>query len=275
MAYVSSGGKKPVQIHYQVTGDSGPAVVLVHGLGLSSRFWFDMPETLANEPERPRRIIAIDNRGTGRSDRPLGLWTTGVMADDVARVLDHAKVDSACVVGVSMGGMIAQSLALRHPSRVRGLVLLVTTAGFLTGALPRVSAVAQLCSLPFRGRNAGRNLARLLLPESKLPRAREIFRHWPSAMHEERPVPKTFAAHLFAASTHFASPKLEKIACPAIVVAGKHDRLVPPRNSEVLARRIPGAELEVIDDASHGLFADDPDLVQRMLTRLEAKLERQ
>ena len=273
MAYVSSGGKKPVRIHYTVTGDSGPAVVLVHGLGLSSRFWFDTPDSLANEPSWPRRVITIDNRGTGQSDRPVGVWSTGAMADDVARVLDDAQIESASVVGVSMGGMIAQRVALRHPARVRGLVLLVTTAGFLTGSLPRVSAVAQLLSLPFRGRNAPKNLARLLLPESKMPRAKEIFRHWPKAMKEEAPARRTFVAHFFAASTHLASPSLPKISCPAIVVAGRHDALIPLRNAEVLARRIPRAELEIVEDASHGLFADDPDLVRRMVSRLESKLD--
>ena len=106
------------RIHYTEHGTRGrgPAVVLIQGLGLSSRFWFDVPELLAHDPHGPRYVLAIDNRGTGRSDKPRRLWTMGTMADDVVAVLDHAGVESAFVVGISMGGMIAQHVALRHPS---------------------------------------------------------------------------------------------------------------------------------------------------------------
>ena len=132
------------RIHYTVHGDRrGTPVVLLQGLGLSSRFWFDVPELLSEDAETPRRVIAVDNRGTGRSDKPRTPWTMSTMADDVAAVLDDAGVEGAFVVGISMGGMIAQHVALRHPTRVKGLVLLATTAGFLMGALPEAKALAR------------------------------------------------------------------------------------------------------------------------------------
>src|SRR6478672_59781 len=96
---------KGVRIHYSVTGPrSGAPVVLLQGLGLSSRFWFDIPNLLAADG---RRVLAIDNRGTGKSDKPRRPWTMRAMADDVARVLDAEEIDAAYVVGISMGGMIA------------------------------------------------------------------------------------------------------------------------------------------------------------------------
>jgi 3-oxoadipate enol-lactonase len=269
-------------IHYSVHGAPGsrgthgtrPAVVLVQGLGLSSRFWFDVPDLLASDPARPRHVLALDNRGTGRSGKPSGVWTMGTMADDVVAVLDHAGVDAAFVVGISMGGMIAQHVALRHPSRVRGLVLIATTSGFLLGALPEAAALARLLSIPLGGPRAAKNLARLLLPESKWPRAREIFRDWPTAMRDDPTTPGTFAAHLFAASTHLVTRRLRTIRCPAVVVAGEHDVLVPLRNAQVLAREIPGAELEVVADTGHAVFAEDRDLVRRMVVRLEKSIEK-
>src|SRR4051812_16527925 len=90
------------QIHYTVRGERGrgPAVVLVQGLGLSSRFWFDVPDLLANDPGAPRYVLAIDNRGTGGSDKPRRPWMMGTMADDVVAVLDHAGVESAFIVGI-------------------------------------------------------------------------------------------------------------------------------------------------------------------------------
>lgn len=269
MPFAPSRGRSPVRIHYALHGDRGPVVVLLHGLGLSSRFWFDVPALLAGDPAAPRRVLTVDNRGTGRSDKPLRPWSMRAMADDVVDVLDHAGVEEAVVVGLSMGGMIAQHVAIRHPARVRGLVLLATTAGFLTGALPEARALARLLTLPLGGPRAGVNLVRLLLPESRWAEGRELFREWPRAMREDPTTPATFAAHFLAASTHFAAPRLGRIRCPAVVVAGRHDPLVPLRNAEVLARRIPQAELEILEDAGHAVFAGDPDLVRRMVDRLE------
>ena len=268
---LSRGGTR---IHYTLHGKEGPAVVLLQGLGLSSRFWFDIPEMLAHDPHGPRRVVAIDNRGTGRSDKPRRLWRMGTMADDVVAVLDHAGIDQAFVVGISMGGMIAQHCALRHPDRVRGLVLIATTPGFIMGALPEARALGQLLSLPFNRRGAPQALVRLLLPESKWHRAREIFRDWPNAMKDDPTAPHTFAAHFFAASTHMVAPRLGRIRCPAVVVAGAHDRLIPLKNAQVLARRIPRAELQVIEESAHAVFADDRDLVRRMLVRLERSIEK-
>jgi 3-oxoadipate enol-lactonase len=273
MPFAPSNG---VRIHYTVRGERGPlpAVVLIQGLGLSSRFWFDVPDMLAGDSATPRFVLAIDNRGTGGSDKPRRLWTMGTMADDVIAVLDHAGVEEAFIVGISMGGMIAQHVALRHPTRVRGLVLLATTAGFVMGALPEIAALKRLLSLPLGGPRAATNLTRLLLPESKWSRSREIFRDWPSAMRDDPTVPHTFAAHLFAASTHLVTRKLRHIGCPVIVVAGSHDALIPLRNAEVLAKLIPGAELEVVAETGHAVFADDRDLVRRMVVRLERSIER-
>lgn len=267
---------KGARIHYTVHGvaGKGPAVVLLQGLGLSSRFWFDVPTLLASDPQKPRHVLAIDNRGTGRSDKPRRLWRMGTMADDVIAVLDHAGVEAAFIVGISMGGMIAQHVALRHPSRVRGLVLLATTAGFLLGALPEAAALSRLLSLPFGGPRAANNLTRLLLPESKWPRAREIFRDWPSAMRDDPTAPHTFAAHLFAASTHLVTRRLKHIECPAVVVAGSHDALIPLRNAQVLAAKLPNAELEVVAETGHALFVEDRDLVRRMVARLETSIEK-
>jgi 3-oxoadipate enol-lactonase len=266
---------RSARIHYTVHGDpKGTPVVLLHGLGLSSRFWFDIPATLADDPQQPRRVLAIDNRGTGKSDKSRGPWTMATMADDVVAVLDDAGIDSAFIVGISMGGMIAQQVALRHPKRVRGLVLLATTAGFLMGGLPEAAALARFVSLPLGGKRAARNLVRLLLPPSKWGRAREIFRDWPHAMRDDPTTPATFAAHLFAASTHLVTRRLSAIECSVVVVAGKHDQLIPLKNAHVLAKRIRRAELEVIEDAGHAVFAEDRELVRRMVQRLERSIER-
>src|SRR4249920_1609165 len=123
-----------VKIHWESHGgiERGPAVVLVQGLGLSSRFWFDQPQRLSKK----RRVITLDNRGTGRSDKPRRPYRLPQMADDVARVIRDANAGPAIVVGISMGGMIAQHVAMRHPRDVKALVLLATTPGLPHATLP-------------------------------------------------------------------------------------------------------------------------------------------
>lgn len=265
------------RIHYEVTEPpaSAPArgdVVLLQGLGLSSRFWFDMPERLASDPRGPWRVVVVDNRGTGRSDRPRGPYRITRMADDVAACLDAANVARADVVGISMGGMIAQEVALRHPARTSGLVLLATTPGLPHGRPPRPRALASLVGLALTKPGVpARALPRLLLPASQLHRARELFARWPGAMRAHPVTPRAFLAQLAAAAAHTTGFALHRIRCPTVVVTGADDVLVPPANSRVLAACIPGAHLEVLPGVAHGIPLLDEDVVARALAGLRER----
>ena len=145
MAFAASSGG--TRIYYDVLGADGPHVVLIQGLGLSSTFWFDLPRRLTVEGASPCRVVVVDNRGVGRSDRPWGPYRMGQLADDVAAVLDAAGVARAFVVGISLGGMIAQHVALRHPGRVAGLGLLATTPGLPYGVIPPAATLWALLRL--------------------------------------------------------------------------------------------------------------------------------
>lgn len=261
----------PSAIHYaEVGAPSAPrAVVLIQGLGLSSRFWFDVPDRLASDPERPRRVFAVDNRGTGKSPRPRAPFSLGDLADDVARVLDHAGVERATVVGISMGGMIAQHVALRHPGRVSGLVLMATTPGFVFGELPRARALGRLLTLPLRRKDRAGALGRVLLPRSRWGRAREILRDHNQAMITDAPSGRTFALHVLAAARHLTAPRLSEVRCPTRVIAGAEDELIPAGNARAIASRIPGARLDVLDDVGHAIFVEDRDLVVRAVRDVE------
>ena len=107
-----------IDIYYEEHGHGDP-LLLIMGLAADSVAWmFQLPDFSEHY-----RTIVFDNRGVGRSSKPAGLYTIAQMAADAAGLLDHLKIERALVVGVSMGGMIAQELALRHPKKVRGLVL--------------------------------------------------------------------------------------------------------------------------------------------------------
>ena len=267
-----------VRIHYEVRSETkdaaSPAVVLVQGLGLSSRFWFDMPERLARGA-KARRLIVLDNRGVGRSDKPRGPYRMATLADDVAAVLDASGTDRAIVVGISLGGMIAQHVALRHPGRVAGLVLLATTAGLPHARLPKARAVATLVGLPIVGRfrpaaQVGRALARLLLAEKDVPRAGELLSQWPAAMRAEPMLPRSYFAQLAAVATHSTGSRLKRLACPTVVVTGDEDILIPASNSRMLAKLVPGAYLDVVPSCGHAIPASDPECIERALGRLSA-----
>ncbi|HEY3821251.1 MAG TPA: alpha/beta fold hydrolase [Polyangiaceae bacterium] len=276
MAFASGPGG--ARIYYEVRsepeGASARAVVLVQGLGLSSRFWFDLPERLA-AGAKPRRVVVLDNRGVGRSDKPRGPYRMATLADDVAAVLQAAGIEKAVVVGISLGGMIAQHVALRHPDRVAGLVLLATTAGVPHARLPTARALATLLGLPVVGRfrppaQVGRALARLLLAEKDVPRASELLARWPAAMRAEPMAPASYFAQLAAVMTHSTGSRLRRIACPTVVVTGDEDVLIPQHNSRLLARLVPGAHLDVVRSCGHAIPTSDPECIERALVKLSA-----
>lgn len=261
-----------VRIHYETHGAGTPSVVLIQGLGLPASLWFDVPSRLAGAAD-PWHVVTPNHRGVGRSDRPFGLYTMGVMADDVAAVLDHAGVDRAYIVGLSLGGMVAQHLALRHASRVAGLVLMATTAGFPHVLPPNPLNLLNFLSLPLSGRLHRKqldcSLARLLLAERDVARSDELLAGWPEALRDRPTGVGAYLAHFGAVLGHSTGWRLGRIACPTVVVTGDDDALLPHHNSRWIARRVPGAHLEVVP-GGHILPASDPEVVPRALARVRA-----
>jgi 3-oxoadipate enol-lactonase len=262
-------GYAGARIYYEVHGTEGPHVVLLQGLGLSSRLWFDIPRRLAVDAHEPYRAIILDNRGTGRSARPRGRYRVPHMADDVAAVLDAAGASNAFVVGISMGGMIAQEVALRHRLRVRGLALLATSAGLPHVRLPRLRTIATLLALPIlRPQDPRPALAELLLSQAHRARALELLAEWPAAMFAEPTPTRAVFAQMTGVFGHSTGFRLRQLSCPTVVVTGADDALVPASNSRILAQKIRGAELEVIPDCGHGITVTHAEVVQRALARL-------
>ena len=115
-----------VSLYYESTGDGPPPVLLIMGLGMNATGWWRTIPELAGAG---LRVLAFDNRGVGRSDSAPGPYTIAMMADDAVAILDAAGIDRAHVYGISLGGMIAQAVALEHPDRLERLVLGATTPG--------------------------------------------------------------------------------------------------------------------------------------------------
>jgi len=260
-------GRRDARIYYEVHGDQGPWVVLLMGLGASSRLWLDYPARLAAH-SAPYRVITIDNRGTGQSDAPRGPYWMPEMADDAARVMDAAGAERAFVVGVSMGGMIAQHVALRHGARLDGLVLVSTTPGIPYGALPTPRALRALFAYGLGRSSRSDVLADLILAPSQRHRAHEVHELLAPVLDGDSTRRDAFLAQFIGCLLHSTTRRLHRIKVPTIVVTGEDDIVIRPRNSRILASRIPHAILEVIANAGHGAPFTDPLVIPRALARL-------
>lgn len=241
-----------VRISWEATGTGSP-VLLIHGLGYARWGWEPLVAGLGTR----HRVIAFDNRGIGASDVPPGPYAVADMATDALAVLDAAGVGRAHVVGTSLGGMVAQELAVTAPDRVERLVLLCTTPGFST-ALPLPEAtrrlMAEATTLP--PAEALRRFVENALGERPDPAIVErILAHRLAAPQD----PAGWAAQAAAGAAFQLGDRGSRIVAPTLLVTGSADRVVDPRSSEVLAGLIPAARLEVLPGAGHLFFWERPD----------------
>ncbi|MGH7914894.1 MAG: alpha/beta fold hydrolase [Candidatus Binataceae bacterium] len=244
-----------VELAYVLRGNGAP-LVMIHGAqGDQSMFAYLASECAANF-----RVLTFDQRGSGLSEKPDIDYSVAMLADDTAALMDHVGFSPAHVVGVSMGGMIAQELALRHPRKVRSLVLGCTTAGGPKAIQTEGNALAAAYSTrPMSAEERGTALAQAVYSKGHLVRHPEII----AAMIEarrQRPIDPIALGHrMKALSDHDTYDRLPQITCPTLVITGKEDALIPWENSRLLAERIPGATLEILDPAGHCFWLEQPE----------------
>jgi 3-oxoadipate enol-lactonase len=230
---------------------AGTPVLLVMGLGYPGAMWYRLLPYLTDG----YRTIALDNRGVGATGVPPGPYSIEQMADDAVCVLDAAGVGAAHVVGASMGGFIAQEIALRHPGRVRSLVLGCTNTNDAEAVLPDPGAIAMLTA---RASMTPREAAYAARPFVYAPDTPDEVVDEDIAVRLRQPTtPAGYTNQLQAAMAHRGTyERLPQIGVPTLVVHGTIDRLVNPANAAVLAGRIPGARLVMVEGASHIFLSD-------------------
>lgn len=252
-------------LHWQTTGDGEP-VLLIMGLGLSGGAWWRTVPVLAQR----LRVITFDNRGVGRSRAFSYAYTTAAMADDAATVLDAVGVERAHVYGISLGGMVAQVLALRHPERVRSLVLGATSPGGPRAVRPTAEVTAFFRRRP---RMAPEEAAWESVPINYGPRCRaEHFERIEEDVAQRLAYPfseRAYRAQLFAAAWHNCLGALSRITVPTLVVHGALDRVVPAANAHLMAERIPGARLRILEGVGH-LYPTEEPSADRQIARFLA-----
>lgn len=239
------------RIHFEVSG-SGPPIVLVGGKtsSIDGAWWRYIP-ALAQR----LKVVAFDNRGAGKSDKPKTPYTTALMADDALAVLHAAGENSAHWFGLSLGGMILQQLALHHPEAVRSLILAATQCGRDAG--PRAAAPPALAAdTPLR-RYANLYDARFLREHADWVEE--------DAKHFGKLPLHAIVSQDQAGGTHDVCAELGNIRQPVLVLHGRQDRIVPLERGEDLARRLPNARLEVLDPAGHQVHSEHFETILRLV----------
>jgi 3-oxoadipate enol-lactonase len=239
MPYAAING---LDLYYERAG-AGPPLLFISGTGGDLRV---QPNVFASPLAKAFDLLAYDQRGLGRTEKPAGPYSMAQYADDAAALLDHLGWGEALVVGVSFGGMVAQEFVLRHPRRVKRLVLACTSPGGAGGASYPFHEIEHL---------KGEARARFLMPISDTrrdaawqaanPQDYERFVQLAAAEPYAGEPGRAEGAHwqLEARQRHDTWDRLPQIACPVLIAAGRYDGVALPATQERMAARIPGAEL--------------------------------
>ncbi len=236
-----------ISMYYEIHGEGNP-LVLINGAGAG----VEMAQRRVLTFSREYRLVLFDNRGAGRSDSPDMTYTTGLLADDLAALLDAIGIDSAHIYGTSMGGMVAQEFALRHPTRVRSLILAVTHCGgphhipSLPSDTPDMENLSQ--------EQASEALLKWFVTEAFIQKKPGIFRQLAAFSLAHPIVRDSFLKHSQAIASHDTYDRLPQILAPTLIIAGDADRVVPIQNARILSERIHNAELVILENTGHMLI---------------------
>jgi 3-oxoadipate enol-lactonase len=257
------------RIHYEVTGKSGATpVLMIQGLGASKNAWNLQRIAMATR----FRIISFDNRGAGRSDKPTEPFTLEQMADDALAVLDAAGIETAHVVGASMGGVISQIVAVKFSHRVRSLTLVCTACRNHPWRQELLQSWAKTAA--DKGMiEVGKEAAQWVMSPRSFRRLVPAFT-WMGPLAALRPR-HSFVSQIDAIlnTREDLVDQLSTITAPTMVIVGNQDILTPRGDSEEIAERIPNSELVVISGAAHGLMMEHSSTFNKILIEFLQRTE--
>lgn len=248
-----------LETYYELDGAAGTPLVLVSGLGANLDGWdVELREALA----RRHRCLVFDNRGTGRSARPPGPYTIEQFADDGVALLDALGFERVHLLGASMGGLIAQEMAMRLPGRLYSLTLACTFPGFTRFIPPSAEALEVLLG---RGDMDPMEAERFGWPIFYRPEFIAERRDWLEAKARQTTrypcPPDVYQWHLQAAGAWDNAAGLQWIDAPTLLMTGEDDRIIPPENSETLHALLPHATLKTYPNGAHCFMTEQIDAV--------------
>ncbi|MBN1857380.1 MAG: alpha/beta hydrolase [Dehalococcoidia bacterium] len=250
-------------LYYEVSGKGQP-VLLISGLGGNAEMWLRQAEQLAEKYQ----VIRFDNRGAGRSDAADGPYTIQMMAADSVQLLDALDITTAHIVGSSMGGMIAQEVAIQYPDKALSLTLIATQCGgpHAFGAEEEnATALRELATIDMTPQER----ARAWVPFTLSPEFRESN---PDMVEEYVKITGQYPCSTDALRAQWSAlmgydswERLQYVVAPTLILQGSQDKLVPPENADVLGVRIPDAEVVFIEGAGHSLAFESADRVNELM----------
>ncbi len=264
---VESGFKKVggVELYYEVMGNGKP-LVMIMGLTANSKWW---PPQLLDALAEQFKVIIFDNRGAGRSSRSDDPFNMMTMADDTIGLMDALGVDNAHLLGVSMGGMIAQEIALNYPQRVDKLVLCATAPGGAKTVLkPEVIAnMVQSNQLPLEDRE--KFIVDVLFTEDFVTENADLVEEYCERLREYPMDPPYIMRQTEAVVGFDSFHRLGDIKASTLVIGGSEDKLLPPENSRLIAENITGAKLIILEGMGHAVMAEPDNFVLLILGHLK------
>ncbi|MEX6504195.1 alpha/beta fold hydrolase [Pseudomonas zhanjiangensis] len=238
------------QLHYEQFGQGAP-VVLVHGLGSSTRDWEYQIAALA----RRYRVIALDLRGHGRSDKPRERYSIAGFAADVAALIEHLALGPVHLVGISMGGMVGFQIGVDHPQLLKSLCIVNSGPEVKARSFGDCLEIAKRWSLSrlLSLETIAKGLGRLLFPKPEQAELRrKIEQRW--LQNDKR----AYLASLDAIIGWGVRERLGRITCPTLVIGADHD-YTPVAQKQAYVRELPNARLLVIEDSRHATPLDQPE----------------
>lgn len=252
-----------IHINYELTG-SGKPLALIHGLGGDTTSWANLVPSLSPHYQ----VLNWDCRGFGKSDKPADKFTLELFAQDLSKLLQALSIPHAFVMGVSLGGVIAQRFALDYPEMTAALILISTSSELNEAASLGWERVAE--NAERGGSEALQTPLEIGLSPKSIAQDPGIVARLAAAQPKNDPGSLAKAARAVARYNY--TKELENIRCPTLIIQGEDDRLTPPGGSVIMHRHIPGSKLLFLKDCGHSLTFEKPKAVEQAVLEFLAPL---
>ena len=256
---------KDAEIYYEVHGQGQPFLFFSE-TACSGEIWklYQVPEF-----SKDHMVIIHDYRGTGRSSKPSVDYTTGMFCDDAVAILDHLKVKDAIVLGHSMGGRVAQLMALDYPERVKKLILASTGASFPGGAGLPLAMCKEMIEWGYQKYVREHTIQVGFTDEFVKSQPERLAAFFRQRLENLCPV-EFYLRHVLSRQGHDTSGRLKDIRMPALVIVGEHEGdpnvvMTHRMSSDILAKGIPNARFVMLPQQKHNYFASDPETVHKVI----------
>lgn len=247
-----------IDVEYHIEGSGEPLALIMGFYGTADSWGRPFVDRLAKRFQ----VVRLSNRGTGQSSHNGSEISCGLMADDVAGLIDHLGIASAHVMGISMGARIAQELAIEHPEKVRRLVLASTDYGGRAAPAPEAVRAAMMKVATSGGRDGNEEFLPLCLAPARLDRGFAL----PEGILPARSDPDVLVKQLLAIRSFDTYDRLGRIRAETLVLQGGADQINRVENGQALCKRVAGSRFVRIEDAGHIFVWERPDEASRVVT---------